>query len=203
MHKLDRNFYKSDAILLSKDLLGKCIARKINGELLIGRIVEVEAYKGLIDKAAHSYGGKITERTKIMYGEAGYAYVYMIYGMYYCLNVVASEVNVPEAILIRAVEPLQGMETMSMFRYNKHYDELKKREKINLTSGPGKLCKAFNITKKENGYDLCSEDFYIFTPESSDNFNIKESKRINIDYAEEAKDFLWRFYIEGNPYVSK
>lgn len=203
MEKINREFYERETIQVAKDLLGKLIVKKVENETLVAKIVEVEAYKGLIDKAAHSYGGKITERNKIMYGPAGYSYVYMIYGMYYCMNVVTSVPNNPEAILIRALEPLSGLETMSKFRYGKYYNELKSREIINLTSGPGKLCKAFNITKNDNGVDLCGDNFFIAEPVTKESFNIVESKRINIDYAEEAKDFLWRFYIEGNKYISK
>ncbi len=203
MDILERNFYRRSSIQVSKELLGKLLVRKNDNGLLIGKIVEVEAYMGTIDKAAHSYGGKITKRNKVMYGDAGYAYVYMIYGMYYCMNVVTSCINNPEAVLIRAVEPLYGLEDMSKFRYGREFNALTKKEIINLTNGPGKLCKAMNINKENNEENLCSDELFIAEDPNRQDFDIVESKRINIDYAEEAKDFLWRFYIKDNPYVSK
>lgn len=200
--KLSRDFYNRDTLEVSKELLGKTLVTVGNNILTSGKIVEVEAYMGLEDKAAHSYGGRRTKRVEVMYGKPGIAYIYFIYGLYYCMNVVAREEGIAQAVLIRAVEPLDGKEVMSKRRFNKNYDELKKREIINLTSGPSKLCMAFNIDKSMNGEDLLGDRIYI---EEGDNekFEIGESPRIGIDYAEEAKDYHWRFFISGNPYVSK
>lgn len=203
MRKLDRNFYKRNTLEVSKDLLGKYLVHVVEGEELISRIVEVEGYMGPDDKAAHSYGGRRTERNEIMYGEAGYAYVFTIYGMYYCMNVVTEQIDIPRAVLIRALEPVKGMEKMSKLRYGKSYEELNKREITGLTNGPGKLCIAMNIVRADNGEDLCGNRMYIFEDETKENVEIVESKRINIDYAEEYKDVLWRYYIKGNRYVSK
>lgn len=199
--KLTREFYERDTITVAKELLGKILVHNIDGILIKGRIVETEAYLGVEDKAAHSYGGRRTNRVEVMYGPAGHAYVYFIYGMYFLLNVVTERVGVPQAVLIRGIEPVEGLDSMAKYRFNKSYEELTSYEKKNLANGPGKLTKAFNIDRELNGTDLCSDRLYIEEGENKD-FNIVQTTRIGIDYAEEAKDFPYRFYIEGNPYVS-
>ncbi|WP_077369066.1 DNA-3-methyladenine glycosylase [Anaerosalibacter sp. Marseille-P3206] len=200
--KLKRDFYNRDTVIVAKELLGKTLVHNINGKVLKGKIVETEAYLGVIDKAAHSYGGKRTARVEIMYGPSGRAYIYIIYGMYYLLNVVTKEEGTPEAVLIRGIEPLEGIEDMALNRYKKSLDELTKKQIINLTNGPGKLSKAMNIEKSLNGEDLCGDRLYI-EEGLNDKFDIITDKRIGIDYAEEARDFPLRFYIESNKYVSK
>lgn len=200
--KLSREFYNRDTLEVARDLLGKNLVTVENNIITSGKIVEVEAYMGLEDKAAHSYGGRRTKRVEVMYGKPGVAYVYFIYGLYYCMNVVAREEGIAQAVLIRAVEPLQGKEIMSKRRFNKNYDELKKRDIINLTSGPSKLCMAFNIDRSMNGEDLLGDRIYI-EEGNKEEFQIGESSRIGIDYAEEAKHYPWRFFVSGNPYVSK
>lgn len=200
--KLQREFYSRDTITVAKELLGKILVHNYNGKLLKGKIVETEAYLGINDKAAHSYGGRKTKRVETMYGPPGIAYVYFIYGMYYCLNIVTQKEGIPEAVLIRAVEPIENIDIMAINRFKKAYNELSEYQKKNLTNGPGKLCMAFDITKeKHNGMDLCGNKLYL-EEGKRENFNIIETTRIGIDYAEEAKDFPYRFYIEGNPYVS-
>lgn len=201
MKKLDREFYNRDTIIVAKELLGKIIVHKVNGQKLSAKIVETEAYMGITDKAAHSYGGRRTSRVEVMYGKPGVSYVFIIYGMYYCFNTVTREEGTPQAVLIRAAEPIEGIDLMAQNRFKKSYNELTKSQIKNLTNGPGKLCGALLIDKSLNGEDLCGDKLYIEEMES-ENFNIVSSKRINIDYAEEAKDYLWRFYIEGNKYVS-
>ena len=190
MKKLNRDFYLRDVNIVARDLIGKIL---VHGKTS-GIIVEVEAYKGPQDKASHTYNNKRTSRTEIQFHEGGYAYIYMIYGMYYCFNVTVNSPDKPEAVLIRALEPFNGIEIMKSRRKT---ENLK-----NLCNGPGKLCQALNITKKNYGEDLCGENIYI-----SDNNNspvkIITSPRINIDYAEECKNFLWRYYIEGNKFVSR
>jgi DNA-3-methyladenine glycosylase len=203
MKRLEREFYKRDTLEVSKDLLGKYLVHVVEGEELVSKIVEVEGYMGPEDKAAHSYGGRRTERNEIMYGEAGYAYVFTIYGMYFCMNVVTEVIGVPRAVLIRALEPVKGMEKMSQLRYNKSYNELRRREVLGLTNGPGKLCIAMNIKRIDNGEDLCGGKMYLMEDEVEEKMEFVEAKRINIDYAEEARDFLWRYYIKGNRFVSK
>lgn len=209
LNLLDRNFYNTNSIVLAKALLGKIIIYDYENEKLMAKIVETEAYMGPTDKAAHSYKNRRTDRNEVMYGYPGFAYVYFIYGMYYCMNVVANCPEVPEAVLIRAAEPVNGLETMAMNRYKKRLCELSERDKINLTNGPGKLCMALNITRKDNGEDLCKSKLYI-AEEVCDGIrkavkdsDIVSTKRINIDYAEEAADYPWRFYIKGNKYVSR
>lgn len=212
MKDLDKDFYLRKTVTVAKDLLGKYLLRNYNGQLIGGKIVETEAYLGLNDKAAHSYGGKITNRVKPLYGEAGGIYVYMIYGMYYCLNITTEETGTPECVLIRAIEPLIGLNNMSLNRFKKEYSNLKERDKKNLTSGPGKLCMALNIDSSLNnkmlGEELLIVDYdkeieKLLEVEEISDSNIVEAKRIGIDYAEEAKDFLYRFYYEDNKHVSK
>ena len=193
--KLERDFYLGDTLDLGKRLLGKVIVTNKNGITTRARIVETECYIGPYDKAAHSYGGKRNGRCEVQYKEGGYVYIYMIYGMYYCFNIVTAKKDMPESVLIRAAEPIDGI------------DEMKKRRKTNniknLLNGPGKLTMALGITKEDYGKDLCGDEIYI----EDDGYklsqeDIEESKRINIDYAEEAKDFLWRFTIKENDFLS-
>ncbi|MPN04326.1 putative 3-methyladenine DNA glycosylase [bioreactor metagenome] len=201
MQKLDRKFYCRDAVTLAEALLGKVLVHKINGQRLSARIVETEAYMGVTDKAAHSYGGRRTPRVEVMYGEAGYAYVFMIYGMYNCFNIVCMEKDIPQAVLIRTCEPLEGLDQMTQNRYKKRYNELTKYQRKNLTNGPGKLCAALSLDRTHNGIDLCKNVLYLEDSEFPA-FSMTKTTRVGIDYAEEARDFLWRFYITGNEYVS-
>jgi DNA-3-methyladenine glycosylase len=191
--KLPRSFYQKNAIDLAKDLLGKVIVHETDEGITKGKIVEVEAYMGPIDAAAHSYKVKST-RTNVQYGEGGYAYIYLIYGMYYCMNIVANDINVPEVVLLRALEPMEGIDLMK---------ERRKTDKIsNLCSGPGKLCSALAIDKTNYGMDLCGDELYLEYPKEQEEIEIEASKRINIDYAGEAKDYLWRFTIKGSKFLS-
>ncbi|HHW31789.1 MAG TPA: DNA-3-methyladenine glycosylase [Clostridiaceae bacterium] len=202
MECLKQDFYDRETLEVAPDLLGKYLIREINGHQLIGKIVEVEAYKGSIDKGAHSYNYKRTPRTEVMFGPPGHAYVYLIYGMYFCLNIVTEKEGEPCAVLIRALEPVKGEDYMAYIRYNKPLEELTPSQRKNLTNGPGKLCKSFHITKEQNGQPLWNNDFYLTEGVPVRQDEIIRSKRINIDYAEEAKDFLWRFSIKDNPCVS-
>lgn len=202
MKKLERSFYRKTALDLAKDLLGKYIVFDNNNGKLVGKIVETEAYMGFNDKAAHTYNGRRTPRVETMYGEEGHAYVYIIYGMYNCFNVVAAEKDIAQAVLVRALEPIDGFEMMSLNRYKKPFNQLKKSQIIGLTSGPGKLCGAFGITREMNGEDLTGNRLYICAGEE-ERLDIVETTRVGIDYAEEAKDFPWRFYIKDNNFVSR
>lgn len=201
--KIERKFYARSAIEVAKDLLGKVIVHEVDGITLKGKIVETEAYIGAIDKASHAYGGKKTERVMPLYGKPGTAYVYLIYGMYHCFNVITKIEGEAEGVLIRGVEPLDGINKMSYLRYNKPIAEISKAQFKNLTTGPGKLCIALKINKDNNKHDLCDNGLLYIEYNDKEDFNIVESKRVGIDYAEEAKDFLWRFYIEDNPWISK
>ncbi|MDT8717804.1 DNA-3-methyladenine glycosylase [Clostridium sp. 19966] len=200
MDKLVRNFFERDTIVVAKELLGKILVHEVDGKKIAGKIVETEAYLGIEDKAAHSYGGRRTKRVEVMYGEAGFSYVFVIYGMHFCFNVVTREKGVPQAVLIRALEPCYGIDSICHNRFKKPYEKLTKTQIKNLTNGPGKLCSALSISKSLNGEDLCGETLYI--EEGNNAFEIVTSKRIGIDYAEEYKDKPWRFYIKDNANVS-
>ncbi|MEI6093067.1 MAG: DNA-3-methyladenine glycosylase [bacterium] len=189
MKKIPFSFYDRDTKQVAKDLLGKILIHKHNGKTFCVRIVETEAYLGITDRACHTFGNKNTPRTRSMYLAGGHAYVYLIYGMYYCLNVVTRDEKKPEAVLIRAAEAIYG--------FNKAKDH-------KLMAGPGKLCREMKITKTEDGLALDSETLQIL----DDNFKIKKSHiiecpRIGVNYAQEHKDLLLRFYIKDNPCVSK
>ncbi|MFZ7101873.1 MAG: DNA-3-methyladenine glycosylase [Peptococcaceae bacterium] len=201
MSVLDRDFYNRDSLIVAQELLGKVLVHETDGQKIAAIIVEAEAYMGIKDKAAHSYGGKRTSRVEVMYGGPGFAYVFMIYGMYYCFNIVTREAGNPQAVLIRAVEPGEGLERMARKRFKKSYDQLNRRQIIGLTNGPGKLCQALLIDKALNGEDLCGSKLYVEEGEK-ENFRVIAAKRVGIDYAGEAKDYPWRYYIEDNPYVS-
>ena len=182
MKKLARSFYDRDTVVVAKELLGKYLIHVSDGVERIGRIVEVEAYLGPHDLAAHSAKG-LTERTKIMFGPPGHAYVYMIYGMYFCMNVVTEREGHASAVLLRAIEPTKNIEGR--------------------TQGPGRLCKTMHIDRKLNGHDLLSDDFYIAAPPESESLVVVRRPRIGVDYAKHWARRLLRFYIKGNPFVSK
>ncbi len=201
MKKLEREFYNRDSIVVAKELLGKVLVHEIDGQRISVKIIETEAYMGVEDKAAHSYGGRRTSRVEVMYGSPGFSYIFLIYGMYCCFNIVTNEKEIPQAVLIRAVEPLEGTEWMAQRRFGKVFDELTKSQRRGLTNGPGKLCGALSLDRSLNGIDLCGNEIYV-EESKNQNFSVVTTKRVGIDYAEEAKDYPWRFYIEGNEYVS-
>ncbi|MFR1905327.1 MAG: DNA-3-methyladenine glycosylase [Clostridium neonatale] len=201
---LEKDFFKQGALDLAKDLLGKFLVRECDGRILKGKIVETEAYIGEIDKASHAYNGRRTERTEPLFREGGIAYVYFIYGKYFCFNVISGIENKGEGVLIRAIEPLNEFDYLAEKRFNQNYDELTKAKEKALTNGPSKLCLAYSIDKSDNYKKLYEKGNLYIEDNYEDNlFEIVESKRIGIDYAEEAIDFLWRFYIKDNKYVSK
>lgn len=198
---MDKDFYNVDSITLAKNLLNKFLVREYDNKKIVTKIVETEAYMGTIDKAAHVYNNKKSTRTAPLYLSGGHIYVYLIYGMYNCLNISANKENIPHCVLIRAVEPIDNIDEMSYNRFSKSYNELSNYQKKNLTNGPGKLCKALNIDRSLSGDSVFGSHLYIIDNDNND-FEIVEDKRINIDYAEEYKDKLWRFYIKDNKYVS-
>jgi len=193
--KLLRDFYNRSALVVAEEILGKTLVHITEDGITKGKIVEVEAYLGGQDKAAHSYKNLCTNRTKIQFGEGGYAYVYLIYGMYICMNIVTNAPSVPEVLLVRALEPVAGIDLMKKRRKNNNMKQL--------CNGPGKLSQAMGITKNSYGEDLCGKNLFIENAPLLKPEEIVRTKRINIDYAEEAKDFLWRYLIKNNPYVSK
>lgn len=193
---LNSAFYERDTLTVAKDLIGKYLVRKYDDTYLVGKISETEAYIGAIDKACHAYGGKKTERTQTLYREGGTCYVYFIYGMYYCMNVVTEKENQPAAVLLRGVEIVEGQELAAKLRYGKAFHELSSYQKMNMSNGPGKLCNALAITKKENNENFFGNDFFITEKWKSlktKPFTIKSGPRVGIQYAEEAIDFPWRF----------
>jgi DNA-3-methyladenine glycosylase len=182
-NRLPRSFYDRDTQVVAKDLLGQYLVHIQEGVAQVGRIVEVEAYLGPHDLAAHSCKG-LTSRTQVMFGPPGYAYVYLIYGMYHCMNVVTEQSGQAAAVLLRALEPI---------------DHIHLR-----TKGPGLLCKAMNITKMQNNQDLMSDHFFIAkASETLPESQIIKKPRIGVDYAGEWAAKLLRFYIKDNPYVSR
>lgn len=195
--KLSKDFYARDAEKVARDLLGKLLIRDKRGSKTTGKIVETEAYLGKDDPASHTFGGKKTERTEIIYGPPGHAYVYLIYGMYHCFNVVTGKDGTPEGVFIRALEPVDDLDIMRKRR------GLDSEDKGNLTDGPGKLCMAMDIDKSLNGEDLTGEKLFISERKSAKDFEITEAKRINIDYAGDAKNWKLRYLIKDNPFVSE
>lgn len=190
--KVDHNFFKGKTEEIAKKLLGKILVRVYKGNILAGKIVETEAYLDENDLASHSAIG-MTERNKVMFGEAGLAYVYFTYGMHYCFNVVTGEEGKGSAVLIRALEPIEGIEQMKKFR--------RKKDVHILTNGPAKLCQALKIDKSLNGVDLkISNEIFIAEPSEKEQIEIVTSTRIGI---EKSKDLPLRFYIKENKFVSK
>jgi len=192
--KLKKEFYMRETLTVAKDLLGTTLVHETSEGILKGKIVEVEAYKGPKDAASHAYKNKATKRTHILFEAGGYAYIHLIYGMYYCFNVVTADKNVPESVLVRALEPLEGIDIMKKHRRT---DNLK-----NLTNGPGKLCKALAINKDCYGLDLCTSSLYIEEGDTVPASSILATKRINIDYSGEAKEYLWRYVISDSKFLS-
>jgi DNA-3-methyladenine glycosylase len=191
--KLPRSFYEQSTVDVAKQLLGKFLVRKHPQGDTVGRIVETEAYVGPQDLACHASKGR-TARTEVMFGPAGHAYVYFIYGFYHMLNLVTEAEDYPAAVLIRAVEPVEGIEFM---RRRRNDAELR-----NLASGPGKLCQAFDIDRALNGADLCGD--VIFVEDRGDPApKFLATPRIGVDYAGKWKDKPYRFLVRGSEFVSR
>ena len=195
LHKLPRSFYLRPTITVAKDLLGKYLVRSYKSKPLVGMIVEVEAYLGDKDPASHAYRGK-TKRNEVMFKEGGHLYVYFTYGMHFCSNVVTEEEGIGHAVLLRALEPVQGIEVM---RKNRGFDSSGKNDK-NLTNGPAKLCQALGIGRNENGTDLLGDDIFIADGMTIKKSQIVSSTRIGITNGKEKK---LRFYLKGNAFVSR
>jgi DNA-3-methyladenine glycosylase len=195
--RLNKNFYKRELLTVAKELLGKVLVKKDENKILAGRIVEVEAYNGETDAAAHTYKGK-TKRNEVMFNEGGLLYVYFSYGAHHCCNVVTGIEGKGTAVLIRAVEPAVGIETMIQNRFNREL--LNDKEIFNLTSGPGKVCSAFSINKNHLGIDLTGDNIYLLNSKLKKHEQIDVSKRIGIT---RSVDLQWRFFIKGNPYLSR
>jgi DNA-3-methyladenine glycosylase len=195
--KLDNSFYdRPDVVRVARELLGKVLVTELEGGRTSGRIVEVEAYNGVVDRASHAWSGRRTRRTEVMYGEGGTAYVYLIYGIHHLFNVVTNKKDIPHAVLVRALEPLEGIPLM-----------LKRTGKVklepSLTRGPGNLSRAMGLYIVHTGYSLHEDEIYI----GDDGHRVRPAEivatpRIGVDYAGPDAALPYRFFVKGNPYVS-
>jgi DNA-3-methyladenine glycosylase len=188
---LPREFYARGTVHVAQALLGKCLVRSIDRDRMVGRIVEVEAYRGRDDPASHAFRGP-TLRNAPMYGEPGHAYIYFTYGNHYCLNITTQETGTPGAVLIRAIEPVEGLRAMKRLRPN-----VLDRD---LTNGPGKLTRALGIDKTLNETDMAVPGLLFITCSDYTKVKVERSPRIGISTG---KDRLWRFYIKDNKFVSR
>lgn len=193
MAALQREFYLRDTVTVARELLGKWLVFRGDKRELVAEIIETEAYLGVLDKACHSYGGRRSARTEVMYGPGGFSYVYLIYGMYDLLNVVTEAEGVPCAVLIRGAQPVEGGEQIAKNRFGKEFSQLTPAQKRSLLDGPGKLCRGMGITRQHNGLDLCSDTMFFCEPARAEPFSIRADVRIGIDYAQEAAEWPLRF----------
>ena len=197
MKKLLPSFYhRSNVVVIAKELLGKLLVTEFDGKLTAGRIVETEAYNGIVDKASHAYGGRRTQRTETMYGAGGIAYVYLCYGIHHLFNVVTNTTDKPHAILVRGIEPVKGIPAMLQRMKKETLD-------YSVGRGPGNVSKALGISVTHTGFSLLNKNIYI----ADDGCIIKPAEiaatpRIGVDYAAEDALLPYRFYVKGNPYVS-
>jgi len=196
--KLEYSFYaRPDVVEVAKSLLGKILVTRIEGVLTAARIVETEAYAGAGDKASHAYGNRRTPRTEVMFGRPGTAYIYLCYGIHHLFNVVTNQKGIPHAVLIRAAEPLEGIDSMALRRGKDQADPL-------LTSGPGNLSKALGLHIRYSGESLLGRQIYIGTDGSVVNKkSVEVSRRIGVDYALEDALLPYRFYVKGSPFAKK
>lgn len=202
MTPLGMDFFHRDTVTVAQDLLGRYLVREDGGCRMVCRITETEAYVGAVDKACHAYGGRRTPRTETLYAAPGTAYVYLIYGMHCCLNLVTEREGAAAAVLIRGCQPVSGVEAISRRRFGAATAELTPYQRKNFMNGPGKLCKGLSIDRSLNGLPCGSSALCVAAdiPELSLAARPRElpfhtGKRIGIDYAEEAIDFPWRFWL--------
>ena len=195
MGKLSRDFYDRDTVQTARALLGKYLVRRWHGLWLAGRITETEAYVGAVDKACHAYGGRRTPRTETLYAPPGTAYIYLIYGMYHCLNFVTEPAGTPSAVLLRGLEAAEGAEFLARNRFGKALAELTPYQKKNFLNGPGKVCRALDLTRAQNGLDLTDPAGPLTVCAGPPPQQVFTGERIGIDYAQEAVEFPWRFWI--------
>jgi DNA-3-methyladenine glycosylase len=191
--KLTRPFYEQPTVDVARSLIGKYLVRRHPEGITAGRIVETEAYVGSDDKASHASRGR-TRRTETMFGPAGFAYVYLIYGFHHCLNIVTERADYPAAVLIRAVEPADGIPLM---RTRRRTDDVRQ-----LASGPGKLCQAFAVDRSLNGADACAELIYV-EDRGEDALRVVTRPRVGVDYAGRWKHKPWRFLVRDSAFISK
>lgn len=204
MARLDEKFFLQDTVRAAQALLGRYLVRVDGGETMVCRITETEAYVGAVDKACHAYGGRRTKRTETLYASPGTAYVYLIYGMYSCLNFVTGPEGIASAILVRGCAPVYGGDAIAQRRFGVREAEMNAYQRKNFLNGPGKLCKGLSIDRTLNNLPLGSGALYLAydlpeldLPRREEAMVFHTGKRIGIDYAEEAVDFPWRFWIDG------
>ena len=198
MDILTRDFYDRDTLTVARELLGRDIVRVLeDGTVLRCRVTETEAYIGRLDKACHAYGGRRTARTQTLFAPPGTAYIYLIYGMYHCLNFVTEAEGEPAAVLIRGAVPIENGDIIAKNRYGRKMEMMSSYQRKNFLNGPGKLCEGLALTREQNGVDLTDPAgrLYVCPGQPPDPGQIRTGKRIGIDYAEEAADFPWRFYL--------
>lgn len=197
MNKLTREFYDRDTVLVARELLGQHLVRSLpDGTPLVCRITETEAYVGRMDKACHAYDYRRTPRTETMFARPGTAYIYLIYGMYHCLNLVTEGEGEPSAVLIRGAQPVKNADIIAENRFGCKYEDMTSYQHRHFLDGPGKLCRGLALTRRENGLDLLGDDLFVCSAPSPASEHIRVGKRIGIDYAQEAVDFPWRFWLE-------
>lgn len=195
MEPLKRTFYDRDTVETARALLGKLLVRELpGGERLVCRVTETEAYVGRMDKACHAYGYKRTSRTETLFAPPGTAYIYLIYGMYCCLNLVTEPEGEPCAVLIRGAVPVENGDMIAQKRFRCKMSELTACQKKNFLNGPGKLCRGLDLTRAQNGLDVTRRESGLYVCGGPAPEKIFTGKRIGIDYAQEAVDFPWRFW---------
>ncbi len=196
MTPLPRDFFARDTLQVARDILGQVLVRVLDGERMSGRIVEVEAYIGEDDRASHARLGR-TPRNEAMYGPPGHAYVYQIYGLHHCLNIVTGPEGFPAAVLIRALEPLEGLEQMRQRRGI--------ADPVLLTAGPARLCQALGIDRRLDKADMCAPDAVLFVEAGAPlpDDRIATSPRVGVPGDERARTVPWRLYVRGHPCVSR
>ena len=195
--KLKREFYTRNLLFVARELLGKIIVKRSGGKILSGKIVEVEAYHGDYDQASHAFKGK-TKRNEVMFNEGGCLYVYFTYGAHFCANIVVGKKGKGIAVLIRAIEPVEGIDVMIKNRFGREI--IQDKEKYSLTNGPGKLCQALGINRDHNGTDLTGNEIFILDQPKLKGKEIGVGKRIGIT---RSVDLQWRFFIKDNSFVSR
>ncbi|MBE6972848.1 MAG: DNA-3-methyladenine glycosylase [Ruminococcaceae bacterium] len=197
MEKLRREFYNRDTVQVARDLLGRDIVRVLSdGTQLVCRITETEAYVGAIDKACHAYNYRRTPRTETLFAQPGTAYIYLIYGMYHCLNFVTEPEGEPCAVLIRGAVPVKNGDIIAENRFGRKCEDMTAYQRRHFLNGPGKLCLGLGLTRAQNGLDLLGDELFLSHGNPPLSEQIRVGTRIGIDYAQEAVDFPWRFWLE-------
>lgn len=195
MSILTQDFYHRDTVTVARELLGKLLVRRLpDGQTLVCRITETEAYVGSMDKACHAYGYKRTPRTQTMFAPPGTAYIYLIYGMYCCLNLVTEAEGEPCAVLIRGAQAVENVDIIANNRFGRKYQDLSPYQRKNFLNGPGKLCKGLQLTREQNGITLLNPEGELYLLDAPAPASFQTGPRIGIEYAQEAVHFPWRFW---------